>query len=101
MAFELVYTSAPKGIRPGSSGFGVVACTNGLGPRLIATLEGLSAYKPLYPHYADNAWDNPVSKSHYLFELNGERQHILKCASKSWGCDVMRVGLRLYRSDVR
>ena len=77
MAFELVYTSAPQGIRKGSSGFCVVACTNGLGPRLIAALEGLSAYKPLYPHYADNAWDNPVSRSHYLFELNGERQHIL------------------------
>ena len=77
MAYELVYTSAPQGINRGSSGFCVVACTNGLGPRLIVTLEGLSAYKPLYPHYAPNAWDNPVSFSHYLYNAGGEQQHIL------------------------
>lgn len=77
MAYELVYTSAPQGVYRGSSGFCVVACTKGLGPRLIAALEGYSAYKPLYPHYAENAWSNPVSRSHYIFEANGERQHIL------------------------
>lgn len=77
MAYELVYTSAPQGINRGSSGFCVVACTNGLGPRLIAALEGFSAYKPLYPHYAENAWDNPTACQHYIFEANGERQHIL------------------------
>ena len=77
MAYELVYTSAPEGLNRGSSGFCVVACTKGLGPRLVVTLEGLSAYKPLYPHYAPNAWDNPVSRSHYIYEANGERQHIL------------------------
>ena len=77
MAYELVYTSAPEGLQKGSSGFCVVACTKGLGPRLIAALEGLSAYKPLYPHYAPNAWNNPVSHSHYLCQANGERQHVL------------------------
>ncbi len=77
MAYELVYTSAPAGLVRGSSGFCVVACTRGLGPRLVVTLEGLSAYKPLYPHYAPNAQDNPVSRSHYLYEANGETQHIL------------------------
>ena len=77
MAYELVYTSAPAGLTRGSSGFCVVACTQGLGPRLMVTLEGLSAYKPLYPHYAPNAWDNPISRSHYLYEANGELQHIL------------------------
>ena len=58
MACELVYTSAPEGVIRGSYGFCVVACTRGMNPRLIATLEALSAYKPLYPHYAENAWDN-------------------------------------------
>lgn len=77
MAYELVYTSAPEGLSRGSSGFCVVACTKGLGPRLVLTLEGLSAYKPLYPHYAPNAWDNPISRTHYICEANGERQHIL------------------------
>lgn len=77
MAYELVYTSASKGLRKGSSGFCVVACTQGLSPRLIYTLEGLSAYKPLYPHYAKNAWDNPISRSHYLYKKDGEIQHVL------------------------
>lgn len=77
MAYELVYTSAPEGLNRGSSGFCVVACTKGLGPRLVVTLEGLSAYKPLYPHYAPNAWDNPISRTHYIYEANGEQQHIL------------------------
>lgn len=77
MAYELVYTSAPEGLTRGSSGFCVVACTKGLGPRLVVTLESLSAYKPLYPHYAPNAWENPISRSHYVYEVNGEQQHIL------------------------
>ena len=77
MAYELIYTSAPKGVLRGSSGFCVVACTKGMGPRLMLLLESLSAYKPLYPHYAENAWDNPVSRSHYICDINGEEQHIL------------------------
>lgn len=77
MAYELIYTSAPAGIRQGSTGFCVVACTRGIGARLMMTLEALSAYKPLYPHYAANAWDNPVSRAHFISTVNGEVQHIL------------------------
>jgi len=77
MAFELVYTSAPSGIKTGATGFCVVACTRGMGPRLISVLEGLTAYKPVYPHYHANAWDNPVSCSHYIANINGAITHIL------------------------
>ena len=77
MAYELIYTSAPSGLAQGSSGFCVVACTKGMNLRLTRQLEAMSAYKPLYPHYADNAWDNPVSHSHCTFDGNGTRQHIL------------------------
>ena len=77
MAYELIYTSAPAGIRQGSTGFCVVACTKGIGPRLMMTLEALSAYKPLYPHYAENAWDNPISRAHFISTVNGAVQHIL------------------------
>ena len=77
MAYELIYTSAPSGLVPGSSGFCIVACTKGMNLRLTRQLEAMSAYKPLYPHYADNAWDNPVSHSHCTFDGNGVRQHIL------------------------
>ena len=77
MAFELIYTSAPKGIKPNTSGFCVVACTQGLNPRIMLSLEALSAYKPLYAHYEANAWENPVSQAHYILEINNQKFHIL------------------------
>ena len=72
MAFELVYTSAPKGIRIGSSGFCVVACTNGLSANLVSQMEGLSAYKPYFPHYDASAALNPVAYSHYIYTSSGQ-----------------------------
>ena len=77
MAFELVYTSAPKGIRIGSSGFCVVACTNGLSANLVSQMEGLSAYKPYFPHYDASAALNPVAYSHYIYTSSGQLYHIL------------------------
>ncbi len=46
MAFELIYTSAPRGLRPGTSGYCTVAHTVGMAPPLIRTLEAISAYRP-------------------------------------------------------
>lgn len=77
MAFELIYTSAPRGIRQGSSGFCVVACTQGMGAGMIAKLETLSAYKPVFPHYDPDAWKNPVSCSHCVAGCGGESRHVL------------------------
>ncbi len=77
MAFELVYTSVPRGVRPGSSGFCIVAYTNGLAGNLILQLESLSAYKPYFPHYDENAYRNPVAYSHYILKSSGETLHIL------------------------
>ena len=42
--FELVYTSAPRGLLPGRSGFSTVAMTSGMPPNLIFPLENLSGY---------------------------------------------------------
>ncbi|MEA4862280.1 MAG: hypothetical protein AB7F40_11870 [Victivallaceae bacterium] len=77
MAYELIYTSAKRGIRIGESGFCTVAHTNGLAANLIPYLEGLSAYKPYFPHYDANAWANPVSFSHCVCEFSGRTLHIL------------------------
>ena len=41
---ELVYTSAPRGLRPGSVGFCTVAMTGGTPAALVERLEALSAY---------------------------------------------------------
>jgi hypothetical protein len=45
MAQELIYTSAPEGLRPGSRGFCTVACTTGMSDQLIRSLEALSGYR--------------------------------------------------------
>ena len=49
MAKELIYTSAERGLRPGTRGYCTVAHTRGMRPQTIQILEGLSAYKNLYP----------------------------------------------------
>ncbi len=41
---ELVYTSAPRGLQPGSSGFCTVEMTAGMSPDIMDSLESLSAY---------------------------------------------------------
>ncbi len=77
MAQELIYTSAPKGLREGSSGFCVVAYTRGMPANLVQLLESLSAYKPVFPHYDKNANLNPVSYSHYKTSIGSTPIHIL------------------------
>lgn len=73
MAFELIYTSYPTGIRAGSSGFCTVAHTNSMPKPLMTILEGLSGYNPLYPHYDPQARKNPVSYAHCI----RDKYHIL------------------------
>ena len=46
MALELVYTSAERGLRAGTSGFCTVAMTRGLPPALVPRLEALGGYRP-------------------------------------------------------
>ncbi|MBO5793350.1 MAG: hypothetical protein J6S54_12865, partial [Lentisphaeria bacterium] len=77
MAYELIYTSVPQGIKSGSSGFCTVAYTQGLAANIALKLEGMSAYKPYFPHYDSNAVKNPVSFSHYSTVVSGETLHFL------------------------
>ena len=42
--YELIYTSVPKGLIPGRSGFATVAMSEGMPPNLIVPLENLSGY---------------------------------------------------------
>ena len=77
MAYEFVYTSSPSGVRPGSSGFCVVACTQGLPAALSSQLEKLCAYKPYFPEYAERASENPVSQAHCAVVCGGQTYHIL------------------------
>jgi hypothetical protein len=61
---ELVYTSAPAGLRAGTSGFCTVAMSDSLPTPVVEFLERLSnTYRPVFMPYDPRASDNPVAYS--------------------------------------
>lgn len=74
---ELLYTSAPKGLKPGSSGFCTVISSAGMSAPVATGLESLSAYRPVYPPNDPQAALNPVACSHLQIFLAGQKQHVL------------------------
>jgi hypothetical protein len=64
MTQELHYTSAPRGLKPGSRGFCTVAATPNMPGLLAERLEGLSGYEPVYPPGDPSEWLNPIVFSH-------------------------------------
>jgi len=86
MSQELLYTSAPKGLKSGAHGFCMVLCSEGMPAPLATALEGLSAYKPVYP-VGDPAEDqNPVTAMHVLLPAIGRKLHVLSRVA-SYGLD--------------
>jgi|GEM_PF-1015868 hypothetical protein len=77
MIQELLYTSAPKGLKPGSRGFCTVLSTSGMPAPVATALESLSGYRPIFPPGDPQADQNPVVYSHYQMSLNGRRSHVL------------------------
>jgi hypothetical protein len=77
MALELIYTSAERGLRPGTRGYCTVAYTRGMLPQMIQLLEGLSAYKAIFPLHHEREAENPVSISHYRPTMAGRNSSIL------------------------
>lgn len=77
MADELVYTSAPRGLRPGSSGFCTVAATEGLSRQVIRALEGLSGYEFHFSLSHPDADRNPVNYAHTHVVLGSETRSVL------------------------
>lgn len=65
--YELVYTSSPRGLLAGRSGFSTVAITAGFPPNLISPVENMSGYRNLFPPGHPDAEHNPVNYScqHY------------------------------------
>jgi hypothetical protein len=77
MAQELMYTSVPRGLLPGSQGFCTVAATRGMQPPLIEKLESLTGYKQLFAPNDAHADQNPVGYFHFRMTLGGRSSHIL------------------------
>ncbi|MDR3109049.1 MAG: hypothetical protein LBU65_05090, partial [Planctomycetaceae bacterium] len=75
MIEELVYTSVPKGLKPDTSGFCVVAETEGLAPNLSNAMKQLSGYR----HTFDGKQKalNPVSCLHIISRVGGIERHIV------------------------
>jgi hypothetical protein len=83
MSHELLYTSAPQGLKPGSQGFCTVASTRGMTPALAQLLEALSSYRIVFPPGQGHADRNPVAFSHLRYDDVGRRCAILSrtCAA--------------------
>jgi len=77
MAYELIYTSAERGLRPGTRGFCTVAHTKGMAPHLIQLMEALSAYKNLYGIHEMPEDAEPVAWSHIISTLAGHGVSVL------------------------
>ncbi len=71
---EIIYTSSPEGLRPGSFGFCTVATSPGMATSLAERLEALSGYRhaqaPGHP-------SNPVVFSHLILKVGGQRLNVL------------------------
>jgi GTPase-associated protein 1 len=73
MAGELVYTSVPKGLNKGESGFCVVARSASIPPMLLNRLAALSGYKEMISAIDPQANDNPVNFANTLIDCGNER----------------------------
>lgn len=77
MSHELIYTSAPRGLKPGSRGFCTVASTPGMTQPLADRLESLSGYRHAFAAHDSQAALNPVNYSHLIVAIAGRKQHVL------------------------
>jgi len=74
---ELLYTSATRGLKPGSSGFCTVASTRGMSGPLASALESLSAYRHVFRPGDPQAHRNPVAWVHVRLSAGGRSYCVL------------------------
>lgn len=77
MNAELLYTSAPQGLKQGSRGFCTVLSTQGMPINLASKLESLSGYRHVYPSGTPEDSQNPVAYSHLKFSVGGRSVSVL------------------------
>ncbi|HET6249862.1 MAG TPA: hypothetical protein VFE47_19385 [Tepidisphaeraceae bacterium] len=77
MSQELFNTSAPRGIKAGSSGFCTVGMTSGMSSTLEERLTLLSGYRWLVPPGEKGAANNPVAYAHWRLALGGKTFSVL------------------------
>ena len=77
MSSELINTSAPRGLKPGSGGFCTVAATAGLSPEVMGRLEALSGFEFAFSLSDPKAALNPVNFAHARVALGGRTFSVL------------------------
>ncbi len=77
MAYQLIYTSAPQGLQPGSRGFCTVAATADLPRTLQARLRIAQRLSDVLPPHDERADLNPVVCSHLRVTADGQTYHVL------------------------
>ncbi len=77
MNAELLYTSAPEGLKRGSRGFCTVVATEGLPINVSQRLESLSGYRHVFQPGEDRDAENPVCYSHLRFTVGGRPLHVV------------------------
>ncbi|MGA3181267.1 MAG: hypothetical protein ABSF38_13070 [Verrucomicrobiota bacterium] len=77
MAWQLIYSSAPRGLLSGQSGFCTVARSGDLREALVQRLERLSSYHYLKPAEAATANRNPTICAFRILDLRGTKYHVL------------------------
>ena len=77
MSFELYYTSAASGLKPGSKGFCTVAQTQGLPLVIAERLEALSGYRYAFEPSTPQAAHNPSAFTHYVLTAGSKTYHVV------------------------
>jgi hypothetical protein len=77
MSMELVYTSAPRGLKPNTSGFCTVAMTAGMPRQAMTRLESLSGYEFHFNLSDPNSRLNPTNYAHTRIPIGGQTQSVL------------------------
>jgi len=77
MSMELIYTSATKGLKAGTSGFCTVAVTGGMSRMLSTKLEMLSGYEFPFKISDPDAKLSPVNYAHTSISTDGGYQSVL------------------------
>ncbi len=77
MSYELINTSAPRGLMPGSRGFTTVAMTADTPPPLIQVCDGLSNYTHVFGLESGSYAGNPPAFSHFHVRLGSRSLSVL------------------------
>ena len=89
MAHQIIYTSVPRGLAPGSKGYCTVVASNGMAPALQRQLESLSQYSHIYPPNTANDALNPTNFQYAKVSFGGKQLCVLSRFSDA-GLDYSR-----------